>query len=196
MDVEREIVDLYRTLLMRDKIGMAAEGTVTALVGSGAFVALDEPFVEVLVRFESMGPDHYGLAEDELSIVGSRSGDTISLGDRMAVVIDDVAVMRRTVYARRVVPEALLEKLGEEPIADAPPRRAAGFMRRDSRRGEPARFVEKNRDARRPGDRPRKPPGRGATLPVSGARPPARPQNARPQNARPQKPNRKKRRGR
>jgi ribonuclease R len=113
MEIEREVVDLYRTLLMRDRVGDVAEGTVTSVVGSGAFVALDEPFVEVLVRFESMGPDHYSLGEDEISIVGSRSGDAISLGDRMAVVIEDVAVMRRTVYARRVVPEALLNQLGE-----------------------------------------------------------------------------------
>ncbi len=113
MEIEREVVDLYRTLLMRDRVGDVAEGTVTSVVGSGAFVALDDPFVEVLVRFESMGPDHYALSEDELSIVGSRSGDTISLGDRMAVVIEDVAIMRRTVYARRVVPEAILNQLSE-----------------------------------------------------------------------------------
>jgi hypothetical protein len=142
-----------------------------------------------------MGPDHYALDEDELSIVGSRSGDQISLGDRMAVVIDDVAIMRRTVYARRVVPESVLEEFGDQakPGQEARPRRDKGFLRPGSRPGQPARFVEKNRDARRPerpGERPRKAPARGATLPVSGARPPrpqgARPQGARPQGARPQ----------
>jgi len=45
-------------------------------------------------------------------MVGARSGDTISLGDRMLVTIEDVAVLRRSTYARRVVPEALLKELG------------------------------------------------------------------------------------
>ena len=111
MDVEREVVDLYRCLLMRDHIGETCEGVVTALVGSGAYVTLDAPFVDVLVKHESMGPDQYEMSEDELSVVGVRSGDTISLGDRIAVVIEDVAILRRQTLAKRVVPEAMLKAL-------------------------------------------------------------------------------------
>ena len=113
MDVEREVVDLYRCLLMRDHIGETCEGIVTALVGSGAYVTLDTPFVDVMLKYESMGPDHYEMAEDELSVVGQRSGDTISLGDRIAVVIEDVAILRRQTLARRVVPESVLKAVEE-----------------------------------------------------------------------------------
>ncbi len=115
MDIEREVVDLYRCLLMREHIGETFEGTVSALVGSGAFISLDSPFVDVLVRYEAMGPDHYSLSEDELSVVGSRSGDTISLGDRLEVTIEDVAILRRQTYGRRIPPDALLEKLKDAP---------------------------------------------------------------------------------
>ena len=38
MEVERAIVDLYRTFLMKNHIGERFEGTVTAVVGSGVFV--------------------------------------------------------------------------------------------------------------------------------------------------------------
>lgn len=115
MDIEREVVDLYRCLLMREHIGETFEGTVSALVGSGAFISLDSPFVDVLVRYEAMGPDHYSLADDELSVVGSRSGDTVALGDRVLVTIDDVAILRRQTYGRRIPPDALLEKLKDAP---------------------------------------------------------------------------------
>jgi ribonuclease R len=125
MDVEREVVDLYRALLMRDHIGETCEGTITALVGSGAYVTLDAPFVDVLIRHESMGPDHYELSEDELSVVGVRSGDTLSLGDRVAVVIEDVAVLRRAVYAKRIVPDSVLEALDTE-TSEKPLPRVAG----------------------------------------------------------------------
>jgi ribonuclease R len=115
MDIEREVVDLYRCLLMRERIGETFEGTVSALVGTGAFVSLDSPFCDVLVRYEAMGPDHYNLSDDELSAVGARSGDTISLGDRVLVTIEDVAILRRQTYGRRVPPEALLNQLKDAP---------------------------------------------------------------------------------
>jgi ribonuclease R len=117
MDVEREVVDLYRALLMRDHIGETCEGTITALVGSGAYVTLDAPFVDVLIRHESMGPDQYEMSEDELSVVGVRSGDTLSLGDRVAVIIEDVAILRRAVYAKRIVPDSVLEAMKSESEA-------------------------------------------------------------------------------
>ncbi len=113
MEIEREVVDLYRALFMRDRVGETLEGTVSALVGSGVYVALDQPYVDVLVRFEGLGPDRYEPGEDEISVVGARSGDAVTLGDRMLVTIEDVAVLRRTVYARRVVPEAVLAKAEE-----------------------------------------------------------------------------------
>jgi ribonuclease R len=103
MEVEREVVDLYRVVLMRDRVGNEYEGTVTAIVGSGVFVALDEPFVDVLVRMESLGPDRYELTDHDLSVVGLRSGDQISLGDRMRVLVEDVSIVRRQVTARRLV---------------------------------------------------------------------------------------------
>lgn len=115
MDIEREVVDLYRCLLMREHIGETFEGTVNALVGTGAFVSLDSPFVDVLVRYEAMGPDQYQLSDDELSVVGARSGDTISLGDRVLVTVEDVAILRRQTYGRRVPPEALLKQLKDAP---------------------------------------------------------------------------------
>jgi ribonuclease R len=102
MEIEREVVDLYRAILMRDKVGEKYEGGVTGLVGSGVFVALDAPFVDVLVRLEDLGSDRYELDDDGLRVVAGRSGDSIQLGDRMSVEICDVAILRRTVYARRI----------------------------------------------------------------------------------------------
>ena len=129
MDIEREVVDLYRALLMRDRVGDAIEGTVNALVGSGVYVSLDAPYVDVLVRFEGLGPDRYEIGADEISVVGARSGDTISLGDRMLVIIEDVAILRRTVYARRVVPEALARRADAEAPSGKPERKGRNQRR-------------------------------------------------------------------
>ncbi len=101
MEVERAIVDLYRAFMMKDRIGARFEGTVTAVVGSGLFVQLDAPFVDVLVRLEDLGADRWEVDDDTLRVVAARSGEVIALGDRLSVDIIDVAILRRTVYGRR-----------------------------------------------------------------------------------------------
>lgn len=103
MEVERAIVDLYRTFLMKDHIGERYEGTVTAVVGAGVFVQLDAPFVDVMVRLEDLGGENWEVDDDALRVVAPRSGDVVALGDRMVVEIVDAALLRRTVYARRAV---------------------------------------------------------------------------------------------
>jgi ribonuclease R len=102
---------------MRDRVGAIYEGRVTGLVGSGVFVNVDDPFIDVLVRMESLGPDSYALDDEGLRVVGQRSGDRIALGDAMMVIIEDVSVLRRTVYGRRMVsPEERLEKKRERKV--------------------------------------------------------------------------------
>jgi ribonuclease R len=114
MEVEREVVDLYRAVFMKDKVGERFTGTVTALVGSGAFVALDAPFVDVLLRFEDMGDDRFELDDDGLRAVAARSGETIQLGDKVTLEVIDVAILRRTVYGRRVLTEEDRARAREE----------------------------------------------------------------------------------
>ncbi|HEY3594959.1 MAG TPA: RNB domain-containing ribonuclease, partial [Polyangiaceae bacterium] len=130
MDVEREIVDLYRALYMRGYIGATFTGKVTAVVGSGIYVQLNSPFVDVMVKAEALGNDRYELDDDSLRMVGVRSGDAISLGDPMEVVIEDVAILRRTVYGRRV---------GAPPKEDEPRRERKGFGNKAKRTREPMR---------------------------------------------------------
>lgn len=115
IEVEREVVDLYRALYARSLVGEQFEGTVSAVVGSGLYVTLDEPFLDVLVRYESIGPDRYEATEHELGVAGARSGDQVMIGDRVLVVIEDVAILRRAVYARRIPPPEAFRGADERP---------------------------------------------------------------------------------
>jgi ribonuclease R len=105
MEIEREVVDLYRALHMRSFVGSIFEGVVTGIVGSGVFVTLEHPYVDVLVRLESLGDDSYALDDAGLYIVAARSGERITFGDVMLVQIEDAAIMRRLVTAKRVLLE-------------------------------------------------------------------------------------------
>jgi ribonuclease R len=143
MEIERAIVDLYRTFLMKKHIGERFEGTVTAVVGSGVFVQLDAPFVDVLVRLEDLGADRYEVDDDALRVVAPRSGDVVALGDRIVVEVTDAAIMRRTVYARRIG--------GEGGDGKRRPNRDAG--RPQKGRGKDDRGKNGRPGDGRPGDR-------------------------------------------
>ena len=78
-------------------------------------------------------------------MVGARSGDAIELGDRMLVAIDDVAVLRRSVYGRRVVPEAVLRKLESGPRRRGGPERAVESTRTPQQRDARRRVKEQKR---------------------------------------------------
>jgi ribonuclease R len=106
MEIEREVVDLYRAVMMRDRIGERYEGTVTAIVGTGLFCQLDSPFVDVLVRLEDLGADRWELDDEKMRVVAARSGQSLGLGDRIVIEVVDVQILRRTVYGRQVTLDA------------------------------------------------------------------------------------------
>ena len=60
MEVERAVVDLYRTFLMKSRIGERYHGTVTADGGLRPRSSqLDSPFVDVLIRLEDCGKERF-----------------------------------------------------------------------------------------------------------------------------------------
>ncbi|MBS2014738.1 MAG: VacB/RNase II family 3'-5' exoribonuclease [Deltaproteobacteria bacterium] len=157
MEVEREIVDIYRCFYMIDHVGERFEGTVTAFVGTGAFVNLGDPFVDVLVRVEDMGAD-YQIEDDGLMATSARSGNAIRLGDKMMVEVTDVAILRRTVYAKRV------RGVDEEQEGEGGRLPRGRFAKTGGRGGVPSRGRSDKRDGKggRPGDRHGRPGDRHA----------------------------------
>lgn len=107
MEIEREVLNLYRAIYMKSHIGEQFDARVTGISGGGLYAAVDEPCVDVMLTFESLGLDQFELDEDELGVVGRRSGERIMLGDTLRVEIKDISIVRRTVYAARLTGEAV-----------------------------------------------------------------------------------------
>lgn len=85
---ERELTKFYQTLWAQHRLGEVFEGKVSGVTGFGVFVTLDPALgVEGLIRFTELKDDHYHFQEDTLSLLGSRSGKQIRLGDPMKVKI-------------------------------------------------------------------------------------------------------------
>ncbi len=147
MEVEREVVDLYRAFFMRDRVGDILDGAISGVTAFGVFVVADEPFVEGLVRTDYLSPDDfYDYDDTACRLVGRRSGRTFSLGDRVKVEVLQVSVARRRIELRLHDPKA-----GPERDKQAKPARGKDRSKpgRQERRHEPRKKNQRPAKARK-----------------------------------------------
>jgi ribonuclease R len=116
MEIEREVVDLYRSFFMRDRVGDVLTGSISGVASFGVFVVADEPFVEGLIRTEHLWPDDfYDYDEVACRLVGRRSGHTFSLGDAVKVEVVSASVARRQVDLRLEGPQGRGKREPKKP---------------------------------------------------------------------------------
>ncbi len=137
MEAEREVVDMYRAFLMRDRVGEEFDGTIVGVAAFGFFVEIADPFVEGLVRGETLSAtDFFEFDEQRVRLVGKRSGRSFALGDAVRVRIQNVSVARRKI-------DLVLEE-----HVETTPRREAPVRKPHARREPP----QKKRHHDRPSD--------------------------------------------
>jgi ribonuclease R len=101
-EAEREAVAMYRAYLMRQQVGERFTGRISAVTHFGAFVEIDEPYVEGLIKLDAMGADAFGFDAVSMRLRGRRSGLRLRLGDPLTVEVTEVSVARRRVDLRLV----------------------------------------------------------------------------------------------
>jgi ribonuclease R len=99
MLIEREVVDLYRAMLMRDHVGDEYDATITGITEHGIFAAIESPSVDVFCRTAALPPDHYQTDQYGTRLFGVASGASYALFDRLRVKIEDVSIARRRISA-------------------------------------------------------------------------------------------------
>jgi ribonuclease R len=117
MEAERDVVDLYRAVLMRDRIGEEYDGTIAAVVGFGLFVQIESPFVEGLVKLGTLTDDQYELDEETQRLVGRTTGRQFALGDPVKVRIENVSVPQRKIDLGLIEHSSTAPPLPERPRA-------------------------------------------------------------------------------
>ncbi|MCL2824580.1 MAG: VacB/RNase II family 3'-5' exoribonuclease [Polyangiaceae bacterium] len=101
-DVEREVSDVYRCSMMQSRVGMVGAGIVSDIGATSVTVTLDNPFVEVIVPEATLGLYGHERSEDGLHMVCPRTGDQVSLGDRMDIEVESSNMVRRVIYGKRI----------------------------------------------------------------------------------------------
>jgi len=99
-DAEREVVDMYRAFVMRDRVGDTFEGVIATITNFGMFVQLEEPFVEGLIKLDSLGDEYYEFDQRKMRLHGRKTGITFALGQPVRVEVAAVSVPRRQIDLR------------------------------------------------------------------------------------------------
>lgn len=128
MEVEREVTNLYQAIFMKNHIGDEFSGRITGMSSAGIYVSVLDPCVDVMIAFDQLGSEAFEVDEQELGVIGVRSGEHLMLGDEIRLVVIDVGIERRTVYGRRLTSDS-----DEHDFIRRPPRGKADRTFRNRR---------------------------------------------------------------
>ncbi len=95
MQVEREVISFYATLLMKDRVGEEFDATISGLAEFGCFVELDTEHVEGLVKLESIGIG--GKLDKLVHSLVFPDGRKIRVGQKCRVRLSSVSPERRQI---------------------------------------------------------------------------------------------------
>lgn len=93
---ERETDDIKMCEYMLDYVGEEFEGMVSSVTSFGVFIELENT-IEGLTRMNLLDDDYYYYDEENLQLVGERSGNTYRIGDKVLVRVERVNVDLREI---------------------------------------------------------------------------------------------------
>ena len=99
MSAERDVLSVYRALVMRHRVGDVFDATVTATTDSSFYAALDAPFVETCTPVARLESDYFELDRLGIRLSGFRTGRSFTLGDRLRLRVEEVSLSRREILA-------------------------------------------------------------------------------------------------
>jgi ribonuclease R len=91
MKAERETNDRLIAHFLADRIGATFEGRISGVTRAGLFIKLDDTGADGFVPARTIGDEYFRYEEDRHAMVGSRSGETHRLGDRVTVKLVEAA---------------------------------------------------------------------------------------------------------
>jgi ribonuclease R len=87
-EAERLSIRYKQVEFMMNHIGETHAGTVSGVMKTGIFVALDDTGAEGFVHVTKLGDDYYSLDEKNYRLVGQKTGKTIALGDKVRAKVE------------------------------------------------------------------------------------------------------------
>jgi ribonuclease R len=86
-EATRDVTNWLKCYYMQDKVGETFMGTISGVAAFGAFIALDELYVEGLLHISELGKDYYHYDAAKHELMGERTHQRYRLGDRVRVKV-------------------------------------------------------------------------------------------------------------
>jgi ribonuclease R len=86
-DATRDVVAWLKCYYMKDRVGETFPGSISGVTAFGAFVALDEVYVEGLLHVSELGSDYFHFDAAKHQLMGERTRKRYRLGDRLKVEV-------------------------------------------------------------------------------------------------------------
>jgi ribonuclease R len=128
MIVERDVMDVYRTIYMQKHIGDEFDGRISGFAPFGIYIQIPDPFASVLLPFEQL-EDTYEPDDLGIRLIGVRTAKVFTMNDPVTVRIEDA-----NVQARDVVGSLLAHQPAEAPTQPERRRRRGPKQRDGARR--------------------------------------------------------------
>jgi ribonuclease R len=101
-DASRDVEAWLKSYYMRERVGETYTGTVSSVVPFGAFIVLDDLYIEGLVHVSELGTEYFLYNEALHELRGERTGLCYRLGDRLTVQVARVDLEARRIDFRLV----------------------------------------------------------------------------------------------
>ncbi len=86
-DATRDVTAWLKCYYMQDKVGETFMGSVSGVAPFGAFIALDDVYVEGLLHVSELGRDYFHYDATKHELMGERTKQRYRLGDRVRVKV-------------------------------------------------------------------------------------------------------------
>ncbi|SHL41659.1 RNAse R [Roseovarius litoreus] len=123
MVAERDTNDRYLAAFLSERVGEEFTGRISGIAKFGAFVRLDETGADGLIPVRSLGREFFHFDRDAGTLMGSDTGLTIGLGQRVTVKLSEAAPVTGGLAMELVSIEGETVPRGPSGARGKPPRR-------------------------------------------------------------------------
>jgi ribonuclease R len=120
MAAERDTIDRLIAHHLADSIGTIFEGRIAGVTRAGMFVKLAESGADGFIPAATIGGDYYAHDESAHALVGSRTGETYRLGDRVQVKLVEAAPVAGALRFEIISDGSKGRPSGRKPLSGAP----------------------------------------------------------------------------
>ncbi|MDG1867287.1 MAG: ribonuclease R [Yoonia sp.] len=143
MVAERDTTDRYLAAFLSERIGAELHGRVAGIAKFGIFVKLDETGADALVPIRTLGAEYFDFNTESQTLMGSKSGTIIGLGQRAVVKLAEAAPVTGGLTAELISLDERTMPRGPSRGRGKPTRRKVGSAKKKA--AKTARKVKRTR---------------------------------------------------